>query len=93
MYEKPLYPTPDGYRRKEKNPYKKSCLKDEVMAMMAQKARLQKNTLPTTGEATPGSEQIPPKTQLLNKSKKKVQLSDKAANLIAQTIKSLLRSK
>lgn len=27
MYEKPQYLTPDGYRRKSKNPYKKKVIK------------------------------------------------------------------
>jgi len=89
MYEKPLYPTPEGYRRVNKNPYKKNCLKDEVMALLEQKARLQKNSIPKSID----SKQLPLNSTLLSYPKKKGQMSEKTAELITQAIKSLLRSK
>ncbi len=89
MYEKPLYPTPEGYRRSNKNPYKKNCLKNEVMAMLEQKAKLQKNNIPKSSD----SKQLPSKSTLLPYAKNKGQMSEKAAKLIAQAIKSMLRSK
>ncbi len=89
MYEKPLYPTPEGYRRSDKNPYKKNCLKDEVMAMLKQKAKLQKNSIPNPSE----SKQLSSKSSLLPYPKNNGQISEKAAKLIAQAIKSMLRSK
>lgn len=89
MYEKPLYPTPEGYRRSNKNPNKKNCLKDEVMAMLEQKAKLQKNSIPKSSD----SKQLPSKSPLLPYPKNKGQMSEKAAELITQAIKSMLRSK
>jgi len=89
MYEKPLYPTPEGYRRSDKNPYKKKCLKDEVMAMREQKAKLKKNCIPNTSD----SKQLSSNLTLLSHQKKKGQMSEKAAELITQAIKSLLNSK
>jgi hypothetical protein len=92
MYEKPLYPTPDGYRRSDKNPNKNHCLKDEVLALLAQKARLQKNNQ-IPDEKSNTDNQSSQKARLLQCSKKKVQISEKSAQLLAQAIKSLLKSK
>lgn len=94
MYEKPLYPTPDGYRRSKKNPYKKDCLKNEVINLLAQKAILQKASASTDQQSTVNdSKQLPGKAAILPYKKKKVQISEKAAQLIAQAIKTMLRSK
>lgn len=89
MYEKPLYPTPEGYRRAEKNPNKKNCLKDEVMALLQQKAKLQKNSTPKPADLKQLSSNP---TLLPYPSKKKGQMSDKAAKLITEAIKSMLKS-
>ncbi len=84
MYEKPLYPTPDGYRRSSKNPYKNQCLRKEVEDLRALKARLNKED---------SSLNEPNKKSSSQPQKKRVQISDKAAKLIALAIKSMLRSK
>lgn len=93
MYEKPLYPTPDGYRRSAKNPNSNNSLKKEVQNLLAIKAaRLQKVNDQNTVQP---SDTPKISNQLLSRKqvKYKPQISEKAAKLIAMAIKSMLRSK
>lgn len=87
MYEKPLYPTPDGYKRSQNNPYRKKCLREEVEEL---KRQIRKQDEPTPAGLQPNT---PQKSAALNSARRKVQLSEKAAQLIASAIKTLLRSK
>lgn len=93
MYEKPLYPTPDGYRRSSKNPNKTKSLKQEVEELRALKARLVKETPPASQTVKSAESKTPSLNYFLQSPKKQTQISEKAAKLIASAIKSLLRSK
>ena len=76
MYEKPQYLTPNGYRRKSKNPYKKKSVKKLV-----RRASSEKNSLP--------SKKMLSAKQFQRNAQRGI--SEEAAKLIAQAIKGMLK--
>ncbi|NLE02783.1 MAG: hypothetical protein GX640_23195 [Fibrobacter sp.] len=100
MYEKPQYLTPDGYRRSSNNPYRDGSLNSEIQKLILKKTIL-KNATPQPSSTEPpqtnryGSVHPIVQQYLDQKFKRpaKPQISDKAAKLIAMTIKGLLNSK
>jgi hypothetical protein len=79
MYETPQYLTPGGFRRLPKNPFKKK-LEDIKESTGRNSDQLRKNVL------------LPARPAALRKRSKPLELSDKAAALIAQALKGMLKS-
>ena len=81
MFEKPQYLTPGGYKRLSQNPYKKQLQALNETPVKSPTASLQKKP------------PIVQRQRLLEPRKKQPQfeLSDKAAMLIAQALKGMLK--
>jgi hypothetical protein len=96
MYEKPQYPTPDGYKRLSGNPYKTNGMKDEIHDLISQKNKIKKFDTENNQKQS-SAQQVksvkPAVAQFLQRMNKKPPISEKAALLIAQAIKGLLHSK
>ena len=90
MYEKPQYPTPDGYRRLSRNPSKDGSLKREISDLITHKS-ISKQVSPDPRLS--GSGTINPNVARYLRSKQQPAISENAAKLIALTIKGLLKSK
>ena len=100
MFEKPQYLTPDGYRRTSKNPFKSGLPLKEAAQRFAES---DKTKLPETKDTAANANTAPLKIKphianfLKLKQggviKKQPVMSEKAALLIAEAIKNLLKSK
>jgi len=78
MYETPQYLTPDGYRRMARNPYRKK-LEESYDKPVDGPGALKKKKLLTAGTAQKHAK------------RRQLELSDKAALLIAQALKEMLK--
>lgn len=76
MHETPQYLTPDGFRRSSKNPYRKKL--EEAKLVDSPAVQRKKQLLAARARA-------------LQKKQPQFELSDKAAALIAQALKGLLK--
>jgi len=98
MYEKPQYMTPDGYRRAKKNPFKSGLPLKEAAERLA-KTESKGPADSTQSQKSNGSRNVSPQVARFLKIKqgtlpnKQPAMSEKAALLIAEAIKSLLKSK
>jgi hypothetical protein len=100
MYEKPLYLTPDGYRRTPKNPFKSAIPFKEAVQRLAETDKTKSMAIkdPATN-ASADPLKIKPHIARFLKSKqggaikKQPVISEKAALLIAEAIRNLLKSK
>jgi|GEM_PF-954345 len=103
MYEKPQYLTPDGYRRAKKNPFKSGLPLKEAAQRLAKSENGNSADTPNPPalKETKNSSALQIKPCVANYLRKKQSgslkqksgISDKAAMLIAEAIKSLLNSK
>jgi hypothetical protein len=100
MYEKPQYLTPDGYRRTQKNPFKSGIPFKEAVQRFAENDK----TKPTDSKDPATNSSVDPlkikphiarflKLKQGGVTKKQPVISDKAALLIAEAIRNLLKSK
>jgi hypothetical protein len=98
MYEKPQYLTPDGYRRSKKNPFRSGIPFNEAAKQLAENNNFTQNDKNENSQEIKNRPiQIKPHVaQFLKKQqnvsmKKQSPISDKAARLIAEAIRSLLK--
>jgi hypothetical protein len=100
MFEKPQYLTPDGYRRTPKNPFKSGIPFKEAVQRLAD-ADKTKTPVPKVPATKAGTDplKIKPhvahflKLKQVGVLKKQPVISEKAALLIAEAIRNLLKSK
>ncbi len=98
MYEKPQYFTPDGYRRTPKNPFKSGIPFKEAVQRLAEKEQSVQSNKKDLVDNKKNSLSIKPHVAHFLKLKQGVQIkkqspiSDKAAKLIAEAIRGLLKS-
>lgn len=98
MYEKPQYFTPDGYRRASKNPFKSGIPFKEAVQRLAEKDQSLQTGKNDLIDNKNKSLSIKPHVANFLKLKQDVhikkqsQISDKAAKLIAEAIRGLLKS-
>jgi len=95
VYEKPQYPTPNGYRRMSENPCRKGSKSREIADFLARNGHL-RESIPAKQEQKSHSSFKPginPNVARILKCREKPGISDEAAKLIAASIKSLLQSK
>lgn len=99
MYEKPQYFTPDGFRRVPKNPFKTGISLEEAAKRLAENKNSKNTDTLNKSEKKIDFKNIKPHVAHFLKLhqnveiKKHPQMSDKAAQLIAEAIKSLLNNK
>lgn len=101
MYEKPQYLTPDGYRRTSKNPFKSGIPFKEAVQRLAEADKTKPlvtkdQTVSTNSDSLKIKPHVAHFLKLKQGSgviKKQPVISEKAALLIAEAIRNLLKSK